>query len=115
MQHGQVLLATNRLSNHSFNSLPSALHSYGFLLYSVKDKGQRGHAVSVIAYHKSFRVKNSLRNVKLHRIESCFHRLVFRLMHALLLAIVSVHLIGGGSTVEPTLNTHQFDNFPKKN
>ena len=49
MQHGQVLLATNRLSNHSFNSLPSALHSYGFLLYSVEDKGQGGHTVSFIA------------------------------------------------------------------
>ena len=91
------------------------MYSHGFLLYSVEDKGQGGHAVSVIAYQKSFWVKNSLRNVELHRIESCFHRLVFKLMHALLLATVSVHLIGRGSTVEPTLNTHQFDNFPKKN
>ena len=48
MQHSQVLLAANCLSNHSFNSLPGALYSDGFLLYQVEDKGQKGHTVSFI-------------------------------------------------------------------
>ena len=48
MQHGQVLLAANRLSDHSFNNLPGTLYSHGFLLYSVEDKGQGGHTVSFI-------------------------------------------------------------------
>ena len=95
MQYGQVLLAANRLSNHGFNNLPGALYSHGFLLYSVEDKGQGGHTVSFIANHKSFWVRNSLRNVELHRMESCFHRLVFKLLLALLLAIMSVHLNDG--------------------
>ena len=53
MQHGQVLLAANRLSNHSFNSIHGALYCYYFLLCSVEDKSQKGHEVSFLGHFRS--------------------------------------------------------------
>ena len=85
MQYGKILLASNRLSDHSFDSFYSAVYSYYFLLCSTEDKSQKSNQVSFAAHSKwaihavNFTVKTfDFRNVELHRIESCLHRQVFK-------------------------------------
>ena len=50
MQYGKILLASNCLSNHSFNRFYSALYSYYFLLCSTEDKSQKSNQVSFVAH-----------------------------------------------------------------
>ena len=52
MQYGKILLASNCLSNHSFDRFYSALYSYYFLLRPTEDKSQKSNQVSFIVHFK---------------------------------------------------------------